>query len=205
LIFTRNREEIISLPNGDDISAGRFIGKPLTVFYNLKKIGIWQTSETDLAKSFGDVPEEIKVDDFNGDGKINADDRQFLGSAVPDFSFGLTNRFSYKGLDVSFFVFARFGSMIRSQFHDNFNSLFGRYNNLAVDYWTPDNPTNAYPRPNQNQERPKYNQSMSYFDGTFIKVRNINIGYTFDEAAAKKIGMSSLRLYSSIQNPFYFL
>jgi TonB-linked SusC/RagA family outer membrane protein len=204
LIFTRNREEIISLPNGDDLAAGRFIGRPLTVFYDLKKVGIWQTSETDLAKSFGDKPGEIKVEDLNGDGKINSLDRQFLGSAVPDFSMGITNRFSYKGFDMSFFIFGRFGSMIRSAFHDNFNSLFGRYNNLAVDYWTPDNPTNSYPRPNQNQERPKYNSSMSYFDGTFVKVRNINFGYTFSEAAAKKIGMTSLRLYSSIQNPFIF-
>ncbi len=204
LIFTRNREEIISLPNGDDLAAGRFIGRPLTVFYDLKKVGIWQTSETDLAKSFGDKPGEIKIEDFNNDGKINSLDRQFLGSAVPDFSLGMTNRFSYKGFDMSFFIFGRFGSMIRSQFHDNFNSLFGRYNNLAVDYWTPENPTNSYPRPNQNQERPKYNSSMSYFDGTFVKVRNINFGYTFSEAAAKKIGMSSLRLYSSIQNPFIF-
>lgn len=204
IIFTRNREEILSLPNGDDISAGRFIGQPLTVFYDWKKEGIWQTSERDIANSFGDVPGEIKVDDFNGDGRINADDRQFLGSAVPDFSIGFTNRFSYKGFDMSFFIFGRFGSMIRSAFHDNFNSLFGRYNNLAVDYWTPNNPTNAYPRPNQNQERPKYNTSMSYFDGTFIKVRNINFGYTFTPEAAKKIGMTSLRLYSSIQNPFIF-
>ncbi|MHA7128738.1 SusC/RagA family TonB-linked outer membrane protein [Algoriphagus namhaensis] len=204
LIFTRNREEILSLPNGDDIAAGRFIGRPLTVFYDWKKIGIWQTSERDEANSFGDVPGEIKVEDFNGDGRINAEDRQFLGSAVPDFSIGFTNRFSYKGFDASFFIFGRFGSMIRSAFHDNFNSLFGRYNNLAVDYWTPNNPTNAYPRPNQNQERPKYNTSMSYFDGTFIKVRNINFGYTFSPEAVKKIGLTSLRLYSSIQNPFIF-
>ena len=103
-----------------------------------------------------------------------------------------------------FFVFGRVGSKIRSAFHDNFNSLFGRYNNLAVDYWTPNNPTNLYPRPNQNQERPKYNSSMSYFSGTFLKVRNINIGYNFSSSAAKKIGLSSLRLYSSIQNPFIF-
>lgn len=204
VIFTRNREEIISLPNGDDIAAGRFIGRPLTVFYDLKKVGIWQTSETDLAQSFGDKPGEIKVEDFNNDGRINSEDRQFLGSAVPDFAMGITNRFSYKGFDMSFFIFGRFGSTIRSAFHDNFNTLFGRYNNLAVDYWTPDNPTNAYPRPNQNQERPKYNSSMSYFDGTFVKVRNINFGYTFSENGAKKLGMSSLRLYSSIQNPFIF-
>lgn len=204
LIFTRNREEIISLPNGDDIAAGRFIGQPLTVFYDLKKVGIWQTDEKDLAASFGDRPGEIKIQDTNGDGRINSLDRVFLGSAVADFSLGMTNRFNYKGFDVSFFVFGRFGSMIRSAFHDNFNSLFGRYNNLAVDYWTPNNPTNSYPRPNQNQERPKYNQSMSYFNGTFVKVRNINFGYNFAPELAKRIGFSSLRIYSSIQNPFIF-
>ncbi|AMQ56757.1 SusC/RagA family TonB-linked outer membrane protein [Algoriphagus sanaruensis] len=204
MIFTRNREEIISLPNGDDIAAGRFIGQPLTVFYDLKKIGIWQTSERDIATSFGDKVGEIKIEDANGDGKINSLDRQVLGSAVPDFSIGMTNRFAYKGLDVSFFVFGRVGSLIRSAFHDNFNSLFGRYNNLAVDYWTPNNPTNLYPRPNQNQERPKYNSSMSYFSGTFLKVRNINFGYNFARETAEKIGLTSLRLYSSIQNPFIF-
>jgi TonB-linked SusC/RagA family outer membrane protein len=204
IIFTRNREEIISLPNGDDIAAGRFIGKPLTIFYDLKKIGIWQTSEKDLAATFGDKPGEIKIQDLNGDGRINSLDRQFLGSAVPDFSMGMTNRFAYKGFDFSFFIFTRQGSMIRSIFHTSNNNLFGRYNNLAVDYWTPNNPTNAYPRPNENQEFPKYNSSMNLFDGSFVKVRNINFGYTFSDVALKKIGFSSLRLFSSIQNPFIF-
>jgi TonB-linked SusC/RagA family outer membrane protein len=204
LIFTKNTEEIISLPNGDDISAGRFIGQPLTIFYDLKKIGIWQTSELDQAKAFGSVPGEIKIEDFNGDGKINADDRQFLGSAVADFAMGMTNRFSYKGFDFSFFLYGRFGSMLRSQFHTSNNSLAGRYNNLDIDYWTPNNPTNSYPRPNVNQESAKYASSMEYFDGTFIKVRNINLGYNFTPEAAKKIGMTSLRIYTSIQQPFIF-
>jgi TonB-linked SusC/RagA family outer membrane protein len=204
LIFTRNREKIVSLPNGDDIAAGRFIGQPLTVFYDLKKVGIWQTAEKDIAAGFGDKPGEIKIQDTNGDGRINSLDRVILGSAVPDFAMGITNRFNFKGFDLSFFVFGRFGSMIRSQFHQSFNSLFGRYNNLAVDYWTPNNPTNAYPRPNQNQEFPKYNTSMSLFDGTFVKVRNVNFGYNFSSDVAKKIGLSSLRVFSSIQNPFIF-
>lgn len=204
LIFTRNREEILDLPNGDDLAAGRFIGQPLTVFFDLNKIGIWQTNEADVAQSFGDRPGEIKIQDTNNDGRINSLDRVILGSAVPDFSIGLTNRFTFKGLDVSFFIFGRVGSMIRSAFHDNFNTLFGRYNNLAVDYWTPNNPTNLYPRPNQNQERPKYNTSMSYFNGTFIKVRNINVGYTFEENVLNKIGFGSLRVFSSILNPFIF-
>ena len=204
IVFTKNTEEIISLPNGDDISAGRFIGQPLTIFYDLKKIGIWQTSELDEAKSFGSVPGEIKIEDFNNDGVINSLDRQFLGSAVPDFAVGFTNRFNFKGFDLSFFLYGRFGYMLRSQFHTQNNSLAGRYNNLDIDYWTPNNPTNAYPRPNVNQESAKYASSMEYFDGTFIKVRNINFGYTFTPEAAKKIGMTSLRLYSSIQQPFIF-
>lgn len=204
IVFTKNTEEIISLPNGDDISAGRFIGQPLTIFYDLKKIGIWQTSELDEAKAFGSVPGEIKIEDFNGDGVINSLDRQFLGSAVPDFALGFTNRFSYKGFDLSFFLYGRFGYMLRSQFHTSNNSLAGRYNNLDINYWTPDNPTNDYPRPNVNQESAKYASSMQYFDGTFIKIRNINFGYNFSPEAAKKIGMSNLRIYTSIQQPFIF-
>ncbi|AGA79343.1 SusC/RagA family TonB-linked outer membrane protein [Echinicola vietnamensis] len=203
-IFNRNREEILELPNGDDISAGRFVGEALTVFYDYKKIGIWQTDQADIAESYEDNVGEIRIEDINNDGQINADDRQILGSAVPDFVLGMTNRFSYKNIDLSFFIYGRFGSMIRSRFHDQFNGLYGRYNNLAVDYWTPNNPTNEFPRPNQNQESPKYASSMSYFDGTFIKVRNINVGYNFPDKIAGKIGMSSLRLYSSIQQPFIF-
>ena len=133
LIFNRNREEILELPNGNDIGAGRFIGQPITVFFDWKKLGIWQTSQEDEARTFSDRVGEIRIQDLNGDGRINALDRQILGSPVPDFSGGLTNRFSYKGIDFSFFVFGRFGSMIQSSFHSGgFNALAGRYNNLAV-------------------------------------------------------------------------
>jgi TonB-linked SusC/RagA family outer membrane protein len=205
IIFNRNREEILELSNGDDIGAGRFIGEPITVFFDWKKIGIWQTDQEDLATSFSDRVGEIRIEDTNGDGRITADDRQVLGSPVPDFSGGITNRFSYRGIDFSFFLFGRVGSMIRSAFHTGgFNALAGRYNNLAVNYWTPNNPTNEYPRPNQNQEFPKYSSSLQYFDGTFLKIRNINLGYMLPSTIASKLGMESLRIYSSIQQPFIF-
>ena len=123
---------------------------------------------------------------------------------MPDWAGGLTNRFEYKGFDLSFFVFARVGQMLRSRFHDSYNTLFGRYNNLKVDYWTPNNPTNAYPRPNQNQEFPRNASSMSYFDGSFVKVRNINFGYNFSKKTASNLRMESLRIYTSIQQPFIF-
>src|SRR5690606_17803193 len=150
-------EEILELANGDDVGAGRFIGHPITVFFDWKKIGIWQPDQKDLAESFSDRVGEIRIEDLDGNGRITADDRQILGSPVPDFSGGITNRFSYKGIDFSFFLFGRVGSMIRSAFHTGgFNALAGRYNNLAVNYWTPNNLTYDYHRSNQNQEFPKY-------------------------------------------------
>ncbi|NIJ53593.1 TonB-linked SusC/RagA family outer membrane protein [Dyadobacter arcticus] len=202
--FTKNTEAILSLYNGkvDDVGNGWFIGRPLSTVYNYRKIGIWQTNEADAAKSFATEVGQIKIKDINGDGKINADDREIIGSDVPDFSGGITNRLTFKGFDLSFFFFTRVGNLIRSTFHNDNNALAGRYQQIKVDYWTPNNPTNEFPRPKSNQEFPVFGSTLTYFDGTFVKLRNINFGYTFTPTMAKKMGMESLRLYSSIQQPF---
>ncbi|WP_390890866.1 SusC/RagA family TonB-linked outer membrane protein [Emticicia fluvialis] len=201
--FTKNKEEIVSLYNGkvDDLGNRWFIGQPLNSYFDLKKIGIWQTGEESLAKSYGSEVGQIKVQDTNNDGKINADDRVLLGSDIPDFSAGFTTRFEFKGFDLSAFLFGRFGNMIVSGFHQNNNALAGRYQQIKVDYWTPNNPTNEFPRPKSTQEFPVNNTTLIYFDGTFVKLRNINFGYTFSPKIAKKLGMESLRLFSSIQQP----
>lgn len=203
-----NKEEIVELYNEklDDVGNGWFIGEPISVYYDYEKEGIWQTSEADLAASYGFVPGEIKVKDQDdgsgsGDGVINADDRVIIGSPVPDWSMGITNRMEYKGFDLSFFIYTRYGSTIYSRFHSYYNTLFGRYNNLDVDYWTPDNPTNAYPRPNQNQESPRYNGSLCYFDGTFVKLRNVTLGYTLPKRLIRGLDISNLRIYVTADNP----
>ena len=207
LQFTRNRESIIELFNGkvDDIGNQRFIGQPLQVYYDYQKLGIWQTDEADEAKKFGQAPGQIKVKDQNGDGKIDAvNDRVIVGNTIPKWSGGITNRFEFKGVDFSFFIYARVGNTIRSEFHTANNNLFGRYNNLDVDYWTPTNPTNEFPRPNTNQEFPIYGSTLQYFDGTFVKVRNVNLGYSFAPAVYEKVKLGGLRLYASVQQPFIF-
>lgn len=206
IVFTKNTEAIISLFNGpvDDVGNKRFIGKPLTEFYDYKKAGIWQTNEADAAKSYQSAVGQIKVQDTNGDGKITADDRVFLGSDIPTWSGGITNRFSYKGFDLNFFIYARIGQTILSGFHRDNNALAGRYEQIKVDYWTPNNPTNEFPRPNSSQEFPVYNSAIIYFDGSFVKVRNINFGYTFPSSITSKLHLQSLRLFTSIQQPFIF-
>ena len=210
--FTKNTEAIISLYNGkvDDLGNRWFIGQPLNSYFDYKKVGIWQLAEKETAAKFypGDKANplgagvgQVKVQDTNGDGAITAADRVLLGSDIPDFSAGFTTRFAYKGFDLSAFLFGRFGNMIVSGFHQNNNALAGRYQQIKVDYWTPNNPTNEFPRPFSTQEFPQYNTTLIYFDGTFVKLRNVNFGYTFPQKIANKMGMESLRLYMSIQQP----
>jgi TonB-linked SusC/RagA family outer membrane protein len=202
--FMKNTEAIVSLYNGakDDVGNKWFIGKPLSQFFDLKKEGIWQLGEEDKAKSYGSRVGQIKIQDTNGDGKINQDDRVFLGSEIPDWSGGITNRLTYKGVDFSFFVFARIGQQIVSGFHQNNNQLAGRYQQIKVDYWTPNNPTNAFPQPNKDQEFPVNNTSLIYFDGSFVKLRNVSLGYTLPTALTQKLGVESVRLFTSLQQPY---
>ncbi|MFC7526785.1 SusC/RagA family TonB-linked outer membrane protein [Parapedobacter sp. GCM10030251] len=203
LNLATNNEKILELYGGsqDDVGNRWFIGEPIQVYYDFEKIGIWQTHEADAAESYGRVPGEIKIKDQNQDGVINDLDRVILGNNRPSLTGGLTNRFGFRGFDLSVFLYFNHGNMIYSRFHEVHNTLFGRYNNLDVDYWTPNNPTNAYPRPNQNQEKPVYNTSMAYFDGSFLKIRNVNLGYNFPKSWAAKIEAESLRIYVSAQQP----
>ncbi len=182
-----------------------FIGQPIKVFFDYEKEGIYQADEVDLADSREQkVPGEIKLKDQNGDGIITPEDRIIIGTDIPNVLGGITNEFRYKGLSFSFFFYFRLGNTIQSLFNSGNNSLFARYNNLDVDYWTIDNPTNANPRPNQNQEFPRNGSTLTYFDGSFVKLRNVTLGYDFAEAFTQRLGMNSLRVYVSAQNPIFW-
>jgi len=204
LNFFSNREEITELSLGkvDDVGNARFIGQPQRVFFDFEKIGIWQSKDAALAQSFNAKVGQIRVADRNNNGVIDPNDRSILGTDIPDFSGGMTNRFGYKNFDLSVVLFARFGNMIQSPLHNGaISNLFGRYNNFDVDYWTLSNPTNAYPQPNTNQEFPIYGSTLQYFDGSFIKLRSMSLGYTFRESVARKIRAKNLRIYVTSQDP----
>jgi TonB-linked SusC/RagA family outer membrane protein len=202
-------EEIVDLalkgPNGekiDDVGNNWFIGEPIRAFYDYKKVGIWQADEKDQAAAFGQFPGEIKLADLNGDGKIDAtNDRMVLGNDVPKAFGGLNNKFTFKGIDLSFFFYYRLGFMINSDFSNGQATMQGRYNNLKVDYWTIDNPTNEYPRPNKNQENITFGSSLRYMDGGFVKLRNVTLGYSFPDNVIDRLHMSKLRIYFTAQNP----
>lgn len=212
-----NREQIVELFDGqsDDVGNQWFIGEPINVFYSFEQGGIWQTGEADLAADYGQEPGDIRINDVNGrgsdgeltkepDGNINADDRKVLGSTVPNWSGGLTNRIGFKGFDLSVLVHARMGQMLRSDYHNlGGNNWQGRYNAINMDYWTVNNPTNAIPRPNAG-EAPLYSDAVRYFDGSFVKIRNIALGYNINPSLINRMGLTSARIYSTVNNAFIF-
>jgi TonB-linked SusC/RagA family outer membrane protein len=205
------KEEIVELAlkdeNGnsiDDVGNRWFIGQPIRVWYDYENIGIYSTSEVELANTAeAKVPGEIKLRDVDGDGIITGDDRKIIGTDVPDYYGGITTNFSYRNFDLSAFFYYRQGQTVYSNFHVGNNSLFARYNNLNVDYWTVDNQDARYPRPNQNQEFTRNNTTMGYFDGSYVKLRNVSLGYNFPASVTDKLGMSGLRLYLSGQNLWF--
>lgn len=206
LNFSTSKDEIVKLDNGDMVIDRFFIGQRNGVAYDFVKEGIWQNTPEDLAeiakyKQNGVTfsPGSIKVKDLNGDYKIDANnDRQILGHYNPSWTGGLTNTFGYKQFDLSIFIVARYNLLIQT----GAEALQGRFAQRVVDYWTPTNPTNAYPAPNYaSASGDQYVSALNYQDASFIKIRNISLGYNFASEMAKKLTLSRLRIYAQAINP----
>ncbi len=208
-----SREKIVQLTDPNlkvDISNGWFVGQPISVIFDYKKIGIWQSSEAAQAAVYGVQPGDIKIEDVNKDNLINAADRQIIGSFQPDFVAGMTNRFEYKNFDLNIVLFGRFGQKVVATYltgGEGGGSGYGFFMNSRVqqhkvDYWTPTNPTNAFPQPDAGRDALMFTSTLSYRDGSFIKIRTIDLGYNFSSKLLGKAGIQSLRAYVSAQNPF---
>jgi hypothetical protein len=202
-----NRNKIVSLASGQtqDIGNGWFVGQPIDVIYDYTKLGIWQTSEAAEALTYGStfVPGEIKIKDLNGDGKIDAtNDRSVIKKFEPDFVFGFTNRFAYKNFDLGVVTYGQVGGTLVSTIYEGWsylNRLDGRRNQLKVNYWTADNPTNDYPRINSGTQA-TYNSTLGYFDATYWKIKTITLGYNIPESLLKRMKISGLRVYALCNN-----
>ncbi|WP_232834844.1 SusC/RagA family TonB-linked outer membrane protein [Pleomorphovibrio marinus] len=202
--FSHNKEEIVELIEGDrDLANGWFVGHPINSFFDYEKIGIWQLGEEDLAAENQQEVGEIRVRDQDGDGIITPEDRVVLGSNVPRFSLGINNRLSYRGADLTFFLFAREGNMIVSEAHASYK-IDARENGPRVDYWTPENPTNEYPRPNAGTSpgNARYFSSLRYVDGSFLKIRDVTLGYTLPQHITERLHVNRLRVYTTAKNYF---
>lgn len=209
LTFSRNVEKIVELAGGSqaDIINSWFVGSPVQSFYDYEKIGIWQTADVSEAAKYGQKPGDIRVRDLNDDGKIDAtNDRKIIGSNRPKWSGGLENTFTYKAWDLNVYVFARIGQTIYPDFLRRYDTQGISNSTTVINYWTPENPSNDYPRPNKNVSLAStlYSSSLGYTDGSFVRLRNVTLGYTIPKPTLEKSFIKSVRIYATARNPLTY-
>lgn len=209
--FTRNRNKLLQLyGDGQTVDKGNklFVGYPIRSNFDYKFDGIWQTAEKDLATKYKQVPGSVRVVDQNNDGIISStegiDDRMILGTQLPNWILGITNRFKYKDLDLSFFVYYRDGVQYNNNtLSGTFGEISGtRYNKLAsLDYWRSDNPSNTYfgvvaANP--------YRSAINYQDASFLRISDVTVGYTLPKGLMNSWKLANARVYAQVINPFVF-
>lgn len=217
LNFYFNRNKLVELASGAERDEANrwFVGHPIDVIYDYNKIGLWQEGDPylDILEPGGNVG-MIKVEytgDYNADGtptrQIGPDDRQ-IQSMEPDLMGGFNTTVGYKGFDLTVIGSFQIGGTLISTLHSSYgylNMLTGRRGNIDVDYWTPENTDAKYPKPGgvMSSDNPKYGSTLGYFDAGYLKIRTITLGYNFDRIkAVRDFGISKLRAYVSVQNPF---
>ncbi|MXN93190.1 SusC/RagA family TonB-linked outer membrane protein [Flavobacterium sp. Sd200] len=216
LNFYANRNKLTALSSGAtrDEANGWFVGSPINVIYDFKKVGLWQEGDPylNILEPGGNVG-MIKVDytgGYNADGTpvraIGAADRQVI-DPNPKFQGGFNTHVAYKGFDLGVVgAFQHGGTLISTLYGSSgyLNLLDGRRGNVYVDYWTPENTDAKYPKPGgiMSSNNPKYGSTLAYFDASYVKIRTISLGYTFTQQFLKDLHVSKLRLYCTVQNPF---
>ena len=209
-----NKNKIVELADGSERDEGNgwFVGHSINCVYDYEKIGIWQKDEEELRKIMepGGSVGMIKVKGgYNEDGTpraINSSDRQII-ELDPSWEGGFNTRVAYKNWDLSAVASFRHGGKLISTLYGSssyLNMMTGRRNNVDVDYWTENNPTNKFPNPAGpiSNDNPKYGTTLGFFSGSYLKFRTITLGYNFKGDWMKKAGISALRAYATVTNPF---
>jgi len=218
--FYQNRNKLTKLatndPDGKDEGNLWFVGHPIDVIYDYEYVGLWQKGEEAAMNILepGGNAGMIKVKytgDYDANGlptrQIGPDDRQIM-SMEPDLVGGFNTTIGYKNFDLTVIGSFQIGGKLISAIHSSngyLNMLSGRRNNLDVDYWTENNTGAKYPKPGgiMSSDNPKYGSTLGYFNAGYLKFRTITLGYNFDKLqAVKDLGISRLRVYATVQNPF---
>ena len=228
----QNRNKLTKLatddPDGRDEGNRWFVGYPIDVIYDYEYDGLWNAEdvyEVTLADgtkttnfeilepggNLGMIKVKYNDDVLDANGvptrKIGPDDRR-IQSMEPDLLGGFNSTVTYKNFDFTVIGAFQIGGKVISAIHGSngyLNMLTGRRGQLDVDYWTEENTGAKYPKPAGagDTDNAKYASTLAYFNGGYLKVRAITLGYDFGQLKAiKDLGISRLRLYATVQNPF---
>ncbi len=212
--FTKNVNKLVSLYNQSivsDVGNNLFINENINSVYNYVFDGIWQESERALALTFNQLPGQARVKDLNGDGRIDAvNDRTVLGNSTPEWSGSLNSNLRVGNFDFAVSVITNQNVLVLSNFHDNFADVNDRGRQKAdlADWYVPANgagvpaqSSNTYPQP--RNEGQYWSSNMAFYrDASFVKIKNIALGYSLPNDVLKTFKMKSFRIYANVLNPF---
>lgn len=205
--FSLNRDKIIELRGDgkDDITNKWFIGEPVKVYYDYNVIGTWQEDDNFLNADGKEIqkgakPGHAKLEDVDGDGTITAKDKKIIGSKLPSFTMSLGNTFTYKDFTFSFLLNGVFGAW-KEMIDYNFDRWSSKYNYISgMDYWTPENPTNAMTSPGYVP----YDKHSFYKKMNYVRIKNITLGYNIPKTILNPVGISALNVNLSVNNLYTF-
>jgi len=212
--FTQNRNEVIDLGTTGALTGSiqrvpvtRTVeGMPISMFYGYVTDGLFQTQAEVVESPFQSTDTragDIKFKDLNSDGIINEQDQTFIGSPIPDFTLNMTHTLEWKNFDMNLFVQGVYGNEILNIMRRDIEGMSSNGNQVvaAIDRWTSLNPGNEVPRATGSD--PNNNRRVSdrfIEDGSFIRIKNITLGYNVPKSTLRRWKVKSLRLYASTQN-----
>lgn len=208
--LTTINNKVISLGRGpeDAIFANESVsrsleGYPVGHFYGYKVIGVYQNNEdvkTYYPNRVGSpLPGDLKFADINGDGEITQDDRTMIGNPTPDFTYGFNVNLSYKSFDLGVDMMGVYGNEIYRTWD---RSTYAQLNYLTnrINRWNGEGTSNWEPIADPTRAINDINSSYFIEDGSFFRIRNIQLGYTVPNNILNKIYIQSLRVYANVQN-----
>ncbi|MFI5130410.1 MAG: SusC/RagA family TonB-linked outer membrane protein, partial [Chitinophagales bacterium] len=181
------------------------VGQPIGSFYGYVVEGIYQSYADKLASpvntEFSYGPGDLKYKDVNGDGKINTQDKTFIGNPTPDFAYGGSINIAYKGLDLSIDV----GGVSGNEIYRNWGgteSPFQRVNYAAfkINRWHGEGTSNWDPILGQDHRINYEASTYGIEDGSYFRIRNLQLGYNFEKTTASKVKAKNIRLFLNVQN-----
>lgn len=210
--ITAIAEGVESFPSGDS-RIGAFsrneVGRSLSEYYGYQVVGLFQSdSEAAAANQDGAEAGFFQYEDVDGNGSIDANDRKFIGNPNPDFSLGLNLAFTYKSFDLSAFFYGTQGNDIynwNKWWVDFWPSFQGQKSQaLLNDSWTPSNTGATVPKASNTSNFSTNTQSTSYYieDGSYMRMKNIQLGYNFSQELLSKMKLRNLRVYLQGVNLF---
>ncbi len=216
LNFTMIKNKVTSVPDGVDYLPGAYFGVggtvatrfeegfPIGYFHGYQTNGIFQSQEEIDASPVvqeGAKPGDLIFVDQNGDGMISFSDdsdKTMIGSAIPDFTMGLALNMRYKGFDLSTNIYATYGQEIIRNFERN--QPYANQMAYMIDRWVGPGTSTTVPRVTTEATRNTVLSDFYVEDGSFIRLRNVQLGYTIPKKFTEKIKIESFRVYVSANN-----